>query len=146
VSPTTAKTSRETEPPVFPTVPVMGPVLVVHEGPPELLLEAPPLLVPPPLLLLEAPELLAPPELLLLALPLDPPLELAPELLPELPPPEPPKSPLPPELLLHARATVHAAATNEAEASFSIAPYLAGGHGTVTVGSRLAGHSDGAGA
>jgi hypothetical protein len=129
---------------VLPTVPVMGPVFVVHAGPPELLLEAPPLLALPLLLLLEAPELL-PPELLLL----DVPPELLPELLevlPELPPPLLPKSPPPPELLLHPRTTVHAPATNEAERSFSIASVLARSHGIVTEGSRLACHSYGASA
>src|SRR5208283_4806856 len=66
----TPKTSRETDPPLLPTVPLIGPVFVVHE-PPELL----PLLLPPPSLLPPLPEPELPPDV--------------PELLPE-PPPEPP--------------------------------------------------------
>jgi hypothetical protein len=81
VSPTIAKTSREMDPPEAPTLPLMGPVFVVHPVDPLLeppLLDALPLLLPAPLLpppLLEAP----------------PPL-----LLPELPPPEPPEPELAP--------------------------------------------------
>jgi hypothetical protein len=45
VSPTTANTRRETDPPVVVTLPEMGPVFVVH-APAELLVEAP--LEPPP--------------------------------------------------------------------------------------------------
>lgn len=73
MSPATAKTRREIEPPFAPTLPVMGPVFVV-QAPPEL----PPLLLP----LLEPPE---PPEE-----PPEPPEE----------PPDPPELPPdPPELL-----------------------------------------------
>jgi hypothetical protein len=99
VSPATAKTSRETEPPVFPTVPVMGPVSVVHVAVPELLPEELPPLLLLPLLLLAVPELLP-------GLPLEElfvePLELPPELLPEPPPLPPPKPSPPPVLLLQA--------------------------------------------
>ena len=76
VSPTTAKTSLDTDPPVLPTVPEMGPVLVVHAAPE--LLPVPPLLPPE---LLECPASLEP-ELV--------PPELPPELPPEPPPEEPP--------------------------------------------------------
>jgi autotransporter family porin len=76
VSPATAKTRREIEPPFAPTLPVMGPVFVV-QAPPEL----PPLLLP----------LLPPLE------PPDPPEE--PPEPPEEPPDPPELPPDPPELL-----------------------------------------------